>query len=173
MNDRDKIIKFAFEEIKKRITDEKISIPDSLSFCSLVLDKMPNNREYIIKYFNNNYNEVLSEVVSQNDFIKALKIFDLFLVQNNETSKMILEKTADRIIVSLRNMPDDLWKVRVLSQLSKNVLNMVMPKLSKQEINGLLYICPQAVNFEIVEEVGKLVLDSQEHKKKLILRKKK
>ena len=172
MNEREKVIVFAYEELKKKIIDANIPLEEAASFCRMILDSMPKNKGYIINYFNGNYDKILEQVVEQNDFLKALKILDVFLLEQDSVSAVIINKTTDKIIVSLRNMPDEVWKVRVLTQLSEKVLNKVLIKLDNKELNSLLYICPQVVNSEMVEKVIKKTMDKKKGKKKLILRKK-
>lgn len=172
MNDREKVIVFAYEEIKEKITSEKVPLEESTSYCQMIFDSMPKNKEYIIHYFNRNFEEILGEIAGQSDFIKVLKILDLYLPEGDAASNAILDKTIEKLMSSLRNMPDELWRVRVLSQLSEKVLGMVLSKFSNKELNALLYICPQVVNSEGVEKVIKVLVSKKKTKKKLILSKK-
>ncbi len=125
------IASYFFDVLRMDLTNFSNTVEQSVAFCATLLEGLKNSQPYILKLWFDQFDELLPQIESEQDFSVAVRMSRLleqpFL--DDYWAPLLQKKLVEKVRDTLDVLPDDHWRVRVLSQLTKRCIKQVFLQL--------------------------------------------
>ena len=133
------IVNYFYHIWMKDLTNFGVSVEESVAFSATILKNIKQFQPSVLALLVRDFEQILPEISQENQFNVAIRLsrvlehrfLDRYWVEQ------IFTRLGQKISNALMAMPDDMWRVRILTQLSQQCMVHVFNQLDPSMVASL------------------------------------
>ena len=136
------VARYFYQILALDLTNHARSVEESVAFCVSLLRGLQQVQTQVLRQWLEDFDQLLPEISSPQDFAVAVRMARILEHKHLDAglSERLLEQLAAKITDAMRVLPDDLWRVRVLAQLTQQCISDVFGRLEPQVAESIKYM---------------------------------
>ena len=135
------VARYFFQIMVFDLTNYSRSVDESVAFCVSLLRGLRQTQPRVLQLWYEHFNELLGEVSDQEDFNLALRMARI--LENNgldeEWRTRLLERLCEKLSAAMDVLPDDTWRIKVLTQLTQRCIAIVFARLHPETAESIRF----------------------------------
>ena len=151
------VARYFYQILVLDLTNHARTVEGSSAFCISLLSGLKQVQAEVLQLWAENFDQILPEISSQADFSVAVRTARILEHKqlDPDASQQLLNKLSQKITQAMQVLPDDLWRVRILTQLTQRCISNVFARLDADTAESIKSMSHNAVGGEkILKAIG-------------------